>query len=233
MITSEITTIVRNVMDLNEDDLPLSLIQTYLRDGFERIINLERRWSFLQASTTLSTIPNQRSYVLADIGANDLEEIVSIVDQSDAGNKLTLIGIDEAERIWHGVNDSASRPLAWTKWGGTIDLYPKPDVVYPLSIRGYRKPFYAWVRDNTLAPDCDDRFHIALAYYAISQAYKRQEDVEMSQVYKQSFDEAVMLARKELMRPDSARPVVLSRGYPMPSDSRWLWSLGRSLGGGI
>lgn len=233
MITSEITAIVRSVMDLTEDDLPLSLIRTYLRDGFERVINLERRWPFLQASTSINTVPNQRSYVLSDIGAQDLEEIVSIVDQSDPGNKLALIGIDEAEKVWHGVNDTASRPLAWTKWGLTIDLYPKPDVVYPLSIRGYRKPTYVWVNDNTLPPDCDDRFHIALAYYAISQAYKRQEDIDMSNVYKQSFDEAVVLARKELMRPDSARPMVVSRGYPLPSESRWLWSLGRSLGGGI
>lgn len=232
MITSDVVGVVRSVTDLAEDDLPLALIRTYLRDGFQRILNLERRWPFLQVSTTLNTVAEQRSYPLSSIGSGNFEEIVSIVDQSLAGNKLNLIAVDDAEAIWHGSTDSSSRPLHWTKWGNSIDFYPRPDTAYPLSIRGYRKPSYAWVSDNTLEPDCDERFHIALAYYAISQAYKRQEDPDMSAIYKQSFDEAVAIARRELMRPDAARPMVMSRGYPAPSEARWLWSLGRSLGGG-
>ena len=49
-------------------------------------------------------------------------------------------------------------------------------------------------------------------------------------MYKQSFDEAVGLARKELMRPPSHQPVVMSRGTVRPSEKYWLESLGRTLG---
>jgi hypothetical protein len=102
--------------------------------------------------------------------------------------------------------------------------------VYPLIIRGYRKPSYAWVNNTALAPDLDYRFHQPLAYYAISQAYKRQEDNEMSAVYQRSFDEAVALARAEVMRPPSHRPMIMSRGNVMPNSKYWLESLGRTLG---
>ena len=126
--------------------------------------------------------------------------------------------------------DTASRPLYFVLWGDTIKLYPKPDAVYPLSIRGYRKPTFGWLTDAEEQVDCDDRLHTALAYYAISQAYKRQEDNEMAMVYKQSFDEAVSLARQDLMRVPSAAPIILSGGGPKFNERYWLQQLGRSLG---
>jgi hypothetical protein len=87
-----------------------------------------------------------------------------------------------------------------------------------------------WTTDTTKEPDLDYRLHTALAYYAISQAYKRQEDSEMTGQYKQSFDEAVQLAKIEIMRPPSHRPMIMSRGYVRPSSKYWLESMGRTLG---
>lgn len=228
--TAELTRFVWDVMDLDEADLPAALIRQFMRDGFDRIINLERRWPFYESSYSLSTTPSQRDYPVSSIGAGDLREVVSILDNSSAGNRLNITSIDDAEALWHGSFDVPTRPLFYTEWGDTIKLYPKPDAVYPLSVRGYRKPSYTWVNDTTLEPDLDYRFHTALAYYAISQAYKRQEDSEMTGQYKQSFDEAVQLAKMELMRPPSHRPMIMSRGYVRPSSKYWLESMGRTLG---
>jgi hypothetical protein len=226
---AELTTIVRDITDLDSVDLPLSLIQQYMKDGFQRIINLERRWPFLQETYTMNTVINQREYPISGIGSGDLREVVSMVDNSTSGNRLTLTSTDYAEAMWNGSIDIPSRPLNYTLWGDTISLYPKPDTVYPITVRGYRKPSYTWVTNNTLEIDCDDRFHLAIAYYAISQSYKRQEDNEMSAMYKQSFDEAVALARREIMRPDSHRPMVMSKGSTRFSEKFWLESLGRTL----
>jgi hypothetical protein len=228
--TAELTQFVWDVMDLEEVDLPGALVRQFMRDGFDRIVNLERRWPFYESSYTLNTTPSQRDYPIGSIGAGDLREVVSILDNSSAGNRLTITSIDDAEALWHGSFDVPTRPLFYTEWGETIKLYPKPDAVYPLSVRGYRKPSYTWVTDTTLQPDLDYRFHTALAYYAISQAYKRQEDSEMTNQYKQSFDEAVQLAKLELMRPPSHRPMIMSRGYVRPSSKYWLESMGRTLG---
>jgi hypothetical protein len=239
--TAELVSFVRDVMDLDDADLPTSLIVSYMKDGYQRIINLERRWPFLEKTYTINTVAGQRDYAVDSIGSADfselttppktaLRDVISIVDESTSGNRLSYLSIDDAERTWHGGFDTPSRPLFYCEWGDTIKLYPKPDRVYPLTVRGYRKASYVWTTDTTRQVDCDERLHNAIAYYAIAQAYKRQEDPEMSSVYKQSFDEAVALARKELMRPIGNRPVIVSRGIPRPSERYWLQSLGRTLG---
>ena len=227
--TAELTQLVRDITDLDEADLPSALIRTYLRDGFDRFINLERRWPWLETSATLSTVASQRSYAVSAIGAGDFREIISVTDTSLAGNRLHLIPIEDAERIYNGSLDTPSRPLYYLEWAGNIQLYPKPDTVYPLSIRGYRKPSYTWTTNTALEPDCDERLHLALAYYAIAQAYKRQEDSELTAMHKQSYDEAVAIARKELMRPSSNRPMVMSRGAHYLTMRGWLQELGKTL----
>lgn len=227
---AELVAFVRDITDLDEVDLPTSLIRSYMRDGFNRIINLERRWPFYEVQTTLNTVANQRDYPVSSLAGNTFREVTSILDNSSVGNKLAIISLDEAESVWHGSFDTPTRPLFYAEWGDIIKLYPKPDTVYPLIIRGYRKPTYGWVTDPDLEPDLDYRFHDAIAYYAVSQAYRRQEDNEMAGVYKQSFDEAVFLARKEVMRPSSHRPMIMSRGTVRPSYKYWMESMGRTLG---
>lgn len=228
--TQEIRNLVWDIMDLEDVDLPGALVVQFIKDGFDRIINLERRWPFYETTYTLNTVASQRDYPISGIGSGDLREVVSILDNSSAGNRLNIVSLDEAEAVWHGSFDVPTRPLLYAEWGEVIKLYPRPDTVYPLTIRGYRKPSYTWATDLTLSPDCDERFHTALAYYAISQAYKRQEDSEMTQMYKQSFDEAVSLAKQDIMRPPSHRPMIMSRGNVKPNSKYWLESMGRTLG---
>ena len=227
---AELKDFVYDILDLDSADLPTSLVYQYLKDGFQRVINLERRWPFLETTYTLNTTASQRDYAISAIGSGDLREIISVVDTSSSGNRLSLISIDEAEAVWHGSFDTPSRPLFFSEWSETIKLYPKPDKVYALVIRGYRKPSYTPFTVTTEEVDCDERLHTAIAYYAISQAYKRQEDNEMASMYKQSFEEAVALARKDLMRASGHRPMIMSKGNVRPSENFWMQSLGRTLG---
>jgi len=228
--TAELKDFVYEILDLDAADLPTSLVYKYLKDGFQRVINLERRWPFLETTYALSTIASQRDYAISAIGNGDMREIVSIVDTTTSGNRLSVISLDEAENVWHGSFDTPSRPLFFAEWSETIKLYPKPDTAYALTVRGYRKPSYSPFVTTTLEVDCDERLHLAIAYYAISQAYKRQEDNEMASIYKQSFEEAVSLARKDMMRASGHRPMIMSRGNARPSEHYWLQSLGRTLG---
>ncbi len=89
---------VRSMADLDEADLPNSVIDQFAREGFERIYMLERRWPYLQKSFTLSTVAGTRSYTIENIG--DIREIISVVDTSTSGSRMTLISYDEAEEIW-------------------------------------------------------------------------------------------------------------------------------------
>jgi hypothetical protein len=228
---NELRTMVRDITDLEDEvDIPTSLIDLYVRDGFERILNLERRWPFLEETATFNTVAAQREYPIANVGNGDFREITSIVDTSSAGNRFDLISHDEAERIWLGTLDTTSRPLYWSEWDDIIHMWPKPDAVYPIKVRGYRKPSFTWLANADQEIDCDDRLHIALAYYAISRAYQRQEDPELAAMYKQSFDEAVALARRELTRGPSYRNLIMSGGSPVMNERLWLQHLGRTLG---
>lgn len=227
----DLISLVRTTTSLDtESDLPTSLIRTYIKDGYEKIINTERRWPFFETIYTISTTTNQRSYPLSAIGSGDLREVTSVVDTSVAGNRLSLIPMEEAERIWNGAMDVAMRPMYYLVWGYELKLYPKPSTVYPLSIRGYRKPSYTWVNDSSTQIDCDDRLHTALAYYAISQVYRRQEDPEMARDYMSLYNENVQVASKDIMRVPSQRPMIMAGGHIGPSYNYWLYQLGWTLG---
>ena len=67
---------VRDISDLDTVDLPNSLLDTFIKEAFQRIVALERRWPFYQETYTLNTVANQRPYTISAIG--DIREIISI-----------------------------------------------------------------------------------------------------------------------------------------------------------
>lgn len=229
MNKTDIRSKIREIVDLDTQDLSNTLLDMYIKDGFERIIALERRWPFYQKTFTLSTVANQRAYSVNAIGDGNLREITSIVDTSTVGNRLEYISYDEAEAVWVGSYDQSQRPMYFTLWQEQIHLWPKPDTVYPLVIRGYRKST-DWSASDSTQVDADERLHQCLVYYGVAQVYQLQEDIELASFYRKSFDEAVRLVTADIMRPSSQRPLAVSDGFPRMSHRWWVQSLGRTLG---
>jgi len=219
---------VREMADLDEFDLPNSVIDQYAKEGFQRIYALERRWPYLQQTYTFNTVAGQREYLISAIG--DIREIISIVDASPAGNRLTLIDHNTAEDVWIGNLDTASRPYFYSFWDGTVYLWAKPDTIYPMTVRAYRNPVYTWLTTTTQTIDIDQWFHAILPYFVLARVYQRQEDAELAAMHMRNFEEGVALARRDLMKASSAQPVVLSGGRRYPTMQRWLQQLGRTLG---
>ena len=218
---------VRNMVDLDETDLPDSLVDQFAREGFQRIYALERRWPILQETYTFNTVANQREYTISTIG--DIREIISVVDTSTQGARLNLIDYNEAEGIWLGNLDVASRPYFYSFWDKKLQLWAKPDIVYPMNVRDFRNPVYTWLSNVNEAIDLDEWFHAILPYFIIARVYQRQEDSDLSAMHMRSFDEGVAFARRDLMKASSAQPVVMSGGKQYPTLQRWLQTLGRTL----
>jgi hypothetical protein len=216
------------MVDLDETDLPNSVVDQYAKEGFQRIYALERRWPRLQATYSFSTVVDQREYPISSIG--DIREIISVVDASPSGNRFTLIDFNNAEEIWLGNTDQPSRPYFYSFWDGNIYLWPKPDSVYQITVRGYRNPTYSWLTSLNDEIDLDEWFHAILPYFVVSRAYQRQEDSELSAMHMRSFEEGVALARRDLMKASSAQPVIMSGGRRYPTMRRWLQTLGSTLG---
>jgi len=213
--------------DLDETDLSNAVIDQFAREGFQRIYALERRWPILQETYTFSTVANQREYTISTIG--DIREIISIVDTSAQGARLHLIDYNQAEMVWLGNLDVAARPYFYSFWDKKIQLWAKPNIVYPMTVRAFRNPVYTWLDDVSEEIDLDEWFHAILPYFVLARVYQRQEDSDLSNMYMKSFEEGVAFARRDLMKASSAQPVVMSGGRQYPTLQRWLQTLGRTL----
>jgi hypothetical protein len=214
--------------DLDEEDLPDVIIDQFAREGFQRIYALERRWPYLQESYTFNTVASQREYTISTIG--DIREIISVVDSSTSGNRLTLIDYNNAEDIWLGNTDVPSRPYFFSFWDKKLQLWPKPDAIYPIVLRAFRNPVYTWLSNTEETIDLDEWFHALLPYFVLARVYQRQEDAQLSQMYLNSFEQGVGLARRDLMKASSSQPVIMSAGRQYPTMRRWLQTLGATLG---
>jgi hypothetical protein len=214
--------------DLDEVDLPDTIVDQFAREGFQRIYALERRWPYLQETYTFNTVVGQREYTISTIG--DIREIISVLDTSSSGARLTLIPYDNAEEIWLGNTDVPSRPYFYSFWDKKLQLWAKPDAVYPMTVRAFRNPVYTWLSDPDETIDLDEWFHALLPYFVLGRVYQRQEDAQLSQMYLNSFEQGVGLARRDLMKASSAQPVIMSAGRQYPTMRRWLQTLGATIG---
>lgn len=220
MNLSDIRSKVRSITDMDTTDLPNDVLDMYIKDGYQRMIALERRWPFFQKSYTMTTVADQGSYEITSIGSGDIREITSIVDTTAGGFRLTLIAHEDAEAVWNGTGDLIGRPLHFSLWEGKVFIWPRPNAAYTFSLRGYRKPV-DWTANTTTEVDADERLHQALVYYAVAQVYQLQEDMELATFYRGSFDENVRLVANDIMRPSSHRPMVLSGARFHESSDGW------------
>lgn len=230
MSADDIRATVRSITDLDSDDLSDSVLDLYIRDGYYRILDVEKRWPWLEVSFNLTTRTNVREYSLSDLTDEPLSQISSIVDNTGVGCRLDMVGFDEAEQTYSGSYDISGEPLFYAFWGGSVHIYPKPNNSRTLVCRGYREP-YDWVTEDGEV-DASPNLHFALVYYAVSRVYQQLEDAQMAAVYKQSFDEGVLLAVRSIQTPNSHYPLVLSgaRTSGRPTYKTWLQGLGRTLG---
>lgn len=230
MIATTLRQTVRDITDLDADDLPDSLLDLFIRDGYYRILDIEKRWPFLETSFTFNTVIGQRAYTIANFTADPISQVVSIVDNSDTGDRLDMIGYDMGEATWNGTTDTNGDPIFYAVWQGQIHLFPKPDNVRTLTCRGYREPI-DWQTSGG-AVDAAPSLHFPLVYYAVSRVYQRLEDAQMAAVYKQSFDEGVSLARNNIMKPTSHGQLIMAHGQTKgrPTFDGWINKLGRQLG---
>lgn len=213
MNKSEIRAAARVITELDPVDVADATIDLYIKDGYDRMVSLERRWPFFEQSSTLTTVANQRDYPLSGIASGTFREITSLVNAT-GGTRLQLISYDQGEQVFIASgSDFAAEPQWYSVWASSVQLWAKPDAVYTLLVRGYRKPT-DWHLSDSTEVDADDRLHRALVYYAVAQLYQLQEDVEMASFYRSTFDEAVRLAHADIMRTPSAAPLILSGGDP-------------------
>jgi hypothetical protein len=106
MTATSLRQTVRDITDLDVGDLPDSLLNLYIRDGYYRILDLEKRWAFLEKSFTFNTVAEQREYTIANFTADPISQVVSVIDSTGVGTRLDMVGHDTAEETYMGSYDT-------------------------------------------------------------------------------------------------------------------------------
>lgn len=207
------------------DDITVDLVNSFIKEGFQKIYNLTTRFPYYQATYGFSTIVDQHGYssfgqVLPTVNATpnvitDLNQIVSVVNNSNAGNSLIYMDQFKMESLYVGSQDSSGIPAYFTIWADRLNLFPKPNEVYSMTIRGYRRPVLNWLSDVNLSIDISPDMQLPLVNYVMSRIFQFQEDPEMSLVYNRQFEQEVALVQGNLTAPNNNQPLIMSGGLQL------------------
>lgn len=207
----EIRDYVRESLDIEQDDLPDSLLDAYIREGSKRIERAEARWPFYEATYGVTLPSGETSVAKSTVGA-DLDQIVNIVHDNGSYPSLEWIGFDVYQELLKQQPDTTSRPMYYAEWGDTLHFFPEADTSYAVTVYGYRKAA-DWVSQGTGAtPDLPDELHNTVAMWALQRAYSQQEDPELSALYERQFSDELNEFRRRLVLTPQKQPMVLNRG---------------------
>jgi len=188
MTIAQMRTQVRSIVDIDATDISDTVMDNILGQGYDLIVYSEKRWPFFETTTTFNTVASQKDYTLATVGASVTEGLREVAALRNDDHIIGFIGSDNADSNYPLNVASSGSPWNWSYWNDTVRLYPTPDAVQTIYVRGLRDAaaFGTGVSDST-EPDLPDPFHAILVTYAIGKAYLQQEDPVMANQYQSQF----------------------------------------------
>lgn len=215
---------IRTQLDMDEEELPNALLDTYLNEAFLRTISMENRWPFFEKRWGVAQIAGESAIVLpADcdpVGITSLQDMVS-------GVRLMQISNEIAEDNFVGAASVSTAPLYYSIYAGAITVWPpfqEGAAGRGYNLRGQRFP-KDWIALGASAePDCDVRLHQLLAHYAIALAYAQQEDEVLEDTYMKRWQASYLVAHSAICSPRHHRPLIFNGGIPFsPSYNPVVW----------
>ena len=215
------------------DDISTDVVNGFVKEGFQKIVALSNRFPYYQNTAVFNTVVDQHAYssfaqTLPEVAAKDITDfaqIISVVNTTNSGNYLIYLDQFKAESIWVGTNDVAGIPVYFSFWANELNLWPKPNSVYTIVVRGYRNPSLAWLQDDGANIDIDPEMQLPLTNYVMARIFQFQEDGEMAAIYMKNFEQGVALQTAKLTAPNSNQPLILSGGLQL-NISRWYGNAG-------
>ena len=216
MTLDELRLYIRTQLDMDEEELPNALLDSYLSEGFLRTISQDQMWPFYEHGWSIALVPSETSMLLPP--NCDPVGIMSLRD-STSGGRLMQIGHELAEDNFVGTNAYASAPVYYSIFAGSIWLWPLPyaGAARNFELRGHRYPTDWVTAGPSASPDCDVRLHQLLAHYAIALCYAQQEDEVLEDVYMKRWQASYAAAHTAICRPRQHRPLILNGGLALGS----------------
>jgi hypothetical protein len=198
-------------LDMDEEELPNAMLDSYLSEAYNRTLSMENRWPFFETRWDAAK-PDGVDYVTLPSDC-DPAGLITVTDV-DRGIRLTQVSSEQAE-AWLSSVALTTTPIYYTLWGDQLLLWPNPSGVRTLKLRGYRLPADWQAGGASAEPDCDYRLHQLLAHYAIALAYAQQEDEVLEDVYMKRWQASFGAAHNAICSPRHNRPLVLNGGLPL------------------
>lgn len=196
-------------LDLDEDEIPTTLLDMWAREATRKIVRSRKRWPFLQASWTLATVDADATYPLTDLTPS-VDEIVSIVAPD---RRLIWAGYDSAESHFLPDSENSGTVMWWSVWGDTLTLWPTPTGVTNMILRGYRQ-VDDWVADGAGAePDLPEDFHDLIRLHMLASALSQQEDLELASKYANDFTGDLERLKKDFGTGPLTQPMIIGGNY--------------------
>jgi hypothetical protein len=192
--------LVRTQLDLDDTDLPDPLLDAYLQEGYDRVLELEQRWPFFEMRWTLD-VPANGETTMPD----DSWFIEMLVDAK--GRILPRIPARLSVMSYPPGNTANGTPMCWTRINWVVVVTPPPGSEMVMTVLGYRMGS-DWIGIDGASGecDCDRRLHIPICWYAASAAYAQQEDEVLEATYMNRFKEGAAVARDAIMRAPPITP---------------------------
>jgi len=206
----------RAQMDVDESDLPDTILNIYLQEAFDRTMAATNQWPQTETSWAVTLLPGNTAVTLPpDL---NIPSIVSVVtaNGTNSSYRLSYVDQEKAEQNFAPLSTAgAANPAYFSIWGGQMFLWPRLSLEAPfnLLLRAHRQP--VWDNAASTIPDLDPRLHATLAYFALSLAYAQQEDDVLEGIYLARWTRDLGQQMKMIMEPQHARPMVMHGGSPV------------------
>jgi hypothetical protein len=202
---------IRMQLDMDEEELPNPMLDSYIIEAYQRMMSMENRWpSFEQRWEVGLALGDTEVTLPPDC---DPAGLFSVIDAS-SGMRLVQVSNEQAEDNFAQIATTTT-PVYYSIWGGKLRLWPSLDTDRPLHLRGYRLPTTWWDQGAGAEVDADPRLHILLAHYSIALSYAQQEDEVLEDVYMKRFTAGFMAARNAICNPRHHRPLIYAGGLPL------------------
>ena len=221
--------LIRLTLDLDDTDLPNSLVDEWIRDGATRAQTRRQEWAFFQYDWTFTGSTGVSNYTFTSIADGSGETIAEI--RQVRGPSWDLRWQDIATRDRYRSRDSSNNgsPNYWSVWNnGELVLDPAPNSnTDTFVIRGYKEP-KDWVAGGeSSVSDMPKEFDSPILNWALGRAYAQQDEPQMAVYYADLAD----LRLRELVKfyDDPSPAITVTMGgdykrnmYPL-MDPRFAW----------
>lgn len=220
----ELRNYVREYYDLDITEMPDSLVDIWLNDGFRRAKRATPRWTFYEFVGSFTTISGVAAYTLSGVDLTLLSVDRVVGENFD----LDWLDATTAESQWLPESETAGKPFRFSIWGNAIRLWPKPDAAYDIFVRGYKQA--KWAADAGAIPDIPEEFHELIGTWAVSRAAAQQDDPAGGQFHREAFYEGLAELKRQYVNAGPG-PVILNSerrtsgfyGTGLPDRIRYPW----------